>query len=260
MRRDRGFALLIVLWALVPLSLLFITLAASARSEAQLTANLRSAAELSAAADGAIETAIFGLLQGAPAPRTPQPLRLAGADIVLNFESLSGLVNPNTASPELLQALLLRLGAPPAQATTAATSITEWRTPGDRSARGVAKAAEYRDAGLDHGPPGAPFETLGELRELRGMTPALLALLLPHLTLYSEADPDPAEATPIVRRALLDLGLRVGRGQPSSQVVRITAVAAQNGARVARRAIIRVRPAQSGRGWRVLEWDNWFGA
>jgi general secretion pathway protein K len=68
-RRQRGFALLIVLWLLVPLSVLFLVLSGTARSDAQLTANLRDAAAMEEAADGAINTAIFALLErGAAAP------------------------------------------------------------------------------------------------------------------------------------------------------------------------------------------------
>lgn len=256
---DAGFALLIVLWTLVPVALLFVMLAAAARSDAQLTANLRSAAELEAAADGAIHSAIFDLLQHGPAilDSPPAAMRLPGADVLVAVKSEAGLVNPNTASPALISALLLRLNAEPAQAYGVATAISEWRTPGRRSARNGVKTAQYQAAGLDYGPPGAPFETLSELGDVLGMTPALLQVLTPHLTLYSEGDPDPVLADSVVRAALRDLGVSSLANETTSRVVRITATAQRsNAARVTRRAIIQIGLPQNRRGWRVLVWDT----
>lgn len=256
---ESGFALLIVLWTLVPVALLFIMLTAAARSDAQLTANLRSAAELEATADGAIYSALFDLLQRGVASRNGPPLamRLAGADVLVEVGNESGLVNPNTASPGLLGALLVRLGADPAQAFSVASAVADWRTPGRRSAQNGAKAARYQAAGLDYGPPGAPFESLSELGEVLGMTPALLQALAPHLTLYSDGDPDPASADPVVQAALRDLGTAAVASEAESRVVRITAMARRpNAARVTRRAIIQIGPSPNRRGWRVLMWDT----
>ncbi len=256
---ESGFALLIVLWTLVPVALLFVMLAAAARSDAQLTANLRSAAEIEAVADGAIYTAVFDMLQrGGAAPGSlPAVGRLSGAEVGVQVVDQSGLVNPNIASPDLLGALLLRLGADPAQAYRIAGAVADWRAPGRRSARRGVKAAQYQAAGLSYGPPGAPFETLGELGDVLGMTPALLAALAPHLTLYSDSDPDPALADPVVRAALRDLGFGERGDQATSQTVRITAVAQRSaGVRAIRSAVVRIGPSPNGRGWRVLAWDT----
>ncbi len=65
MRRDRGFALLIVLWSLVLITLLLTQVTAAGRSEAALASNLRRAAILRAQTDGAIYTAVFHLLDPA---------------------------------------------------------------------------------------------------------------------------------------------------------------------------------------------------
>ena len=257
---DRGFALLIVLWTLVPLSLLIMMLTAAARSDAQLTTNLRSAAELEAMADGAIHTALFDLLQrgGASGNSPPAVMRLSGADVAVQVASQSGFVNPNVVAPDLLAALLVRLGVEPGHAFRIAAAIAEWRTPGRKAGRGGVKAAQYRAAGLDYGPPGAPFESLGELSDVLGMTPALLMVLTPHLTLYSDGDTDPALADPVVRAALRDVGIVARAGQASlAGVVAITARAQRaDGTRARRRAIIRVGSPGDRRGWRVLMWET----
>ena len=255
---DAGFALLVVLWTLVLVSLLFAILAGASRSDAQLTANLRSAAELEAVADGAIHTALFDLLRRGGTARDVALAtgRLSGADVGVDVVDQSGLVNPNAASPDLLAALLLRLGADPGQAIRVAAAVADWRAPGRRSARRGTKAAQYQAAGLRYGPPGAPFETLGELGDVFGMTPALLAALAPHLTLYSDGDPDPAVADPVVRAALRDAGYGERADRAALQTVRITAAARRGAARAVRSAVVRVGPSSNGRGWRVLVWES----
>jgi general secretion pathway protein K len=256
--REGGFALLLVLWTLVPVSLMFIGLVSASRSEAQLTANLRGAAELEAVADGAIYTALFDRMQRGGSTRDEPGVtaQAPGVQVVVEVQSQSGLVNPNVASPALLRALMVRLGADPQRAFTIARAIADWRTPGQGSGPGAAKAPQYRAAGLDYGPPGAPFETLGELHDVLGMTPDVLAALAPHLTLYSDRDPDLATSDPVVWTALRDTGV-VGRlGQASGQVIRITAtVQRPDGTRAARRAIVRLGFSPNLRGWRVLAWD-----
>ncbi len=241
-RRERGFALLIVLWGLVPLSLLFTIMASSARSDVQLAANLRGAAAAEAAADGTIYAAVFDLLGG-------------GAASGVTVRPLTGQVNPNLAQPALLAAMLVRLGADPRQADNLAAAIVDWRTPGQRASPHGAKAAEYRAAGLPYGPPGAPFESLDELRDVLGMPPRLLALLRPHLTLYTEGEPDPATAGPLVRGALRDIG-QVGRGGSPVRVVRITATSGAAGIQITRSAVVRLGANAGGRGWRVLNWQD----
>lgn len=257
---DGGFALLIVLWTLVPMALLFWMLTAAARSDAQLTANLRSAAELEAVADGAIYTALFDLLQHGGASRDSLPVatRLSGAEVTVEFADQSGLVNPNIVSPDLLATVLVRLGVEPGQASRVASAIVDWRTPGRKAGRSGVKAAQYRAAGLDYGPPSAPFESLRELGDVLGMTPVLLTALAPHLTLYSDGDPDPALADPLVRAALRDLGVVARAGRASSTgVVAITAHARRaDGAHARRRAVIRVGSPADPRGWRVLMWET----
>ena len=261
-RGDNGFALLIVLWTLVLVSLLLVMAAAAARSDAQLATNLRGAAELEAVADAAIHTAVFDLIQagGSAAGSEVPAVRLPGAEIVVDIVNQAGLVNPNIVSPELLRALLLRLGANARAADSLASAIADWRTPGIGPRPNGAKAPQYRNAGLGYGPPGAPFETLGELRDVLGMTPALLAALTPHLTLYWDRDPVSDLADPVVRAALRDVGITRHAGQANSQVVRITAdVRRADGTRATRRAFVRLGASPNRRGWRILAWGSWHG-
>jgi len=128
---------------------------------------------------------------------------------------------------------------------------------GSQSEQYCVKASQYQAAGLNYGPPGAPFESLSELGDVLGMTPALLQALAPHLTLYSDGDPEPALADPVVRAALRNLGASATASEAEARVVRITATAQRpNAASVTRRAIIQIGPSPNRRGWRVLMWGT----
>lgn len=253
--KRRGFALLIVLWTLVPVSVLFLTLSGVARTDGRLAFNLRDAAKLQAAADGGINTALFGLVRATSAT-APLRLKIGDATVIVRITSLGGLVNPNNATADLLRALLQRAGADPGRATQLALAIVDWRTPGQTPQLNGAKSAQYRSAGLDYGPPGAPFETVGELRDVLGMTPDLLEIVRPALTLFTDRPPDPALAPPLVRAALSDLGV-TGRPVDNGNVFRLDAEAlAADGSRALRTATVRLGPSAGGRPWTILEWAS----
>lgn len=205
-RGEGGFALLLVLWTLGFLSLLGTLLVATARQNAQRFDNLLDAAATEAAAEGALHQAIFRLLdttdQRWPADGALHVVRSGAVVIELRIEDEGGKVNPNIASPELLQALLRQLGVEARQAARLAGAILDWRGVAQGPTAPEAKAAQYAAAGRDYAPPGAPFESLDELGAVLGMTPDLLARLRPHLTLYTNVDPDIATTDPVVAAAI----------------------------------------------------------
>lgn len=262
MRRDRGFALLIVLWSVALLALLATGITAAGRTDVQLAANLRGAAVAEAAADGAVFEAVFHLLDPArpwPADGAPREVSVPGARIVLRIVDEAGKINPNNASPELLQALLRRVGADAQTSERAAAAIIDWRFPGEAPRLNGAKAPQYRAAGRDYGPPGASFQSLDELGAVLGMTPELLARLMPHLSILTDAEPDPQRADEVVRQALRDvLGPpRAASGAPAPpRTVTVTADAETGGgSRFTRRAALRLGATEKEPMVRVLAWD-----
>lgn len=240
---EHGFAVLTVLWALVPLSLLFTIMTSSARSDAHLASNLRDAAILEAKADADLASGVFELLRGQPA-----------TGVVV--EALGGRVNPNLASAELLSALLHCLGASTREADAVSIAIVDWRMPGARTSRGGAKQAEYRGAGMAYGPPSEPFETLAELQYVLGMRPELWTALRPYLSLYANTDPTPSLATALVQTALVDAGAL--EAVPAAlQPYRIWSSAASiRPGTVNRQAVVRIGNTEDGRGWQILYWGD----
>ncbi len=205
-KRERGFALLIVLWSTAFLALLATQLTSTGRSELQVAANVRTAAKLEAETDGLVYTAIFRLMSDSPVQRAvdgrDHEAAVPFGRGMVRVTSLAGKVNPNTASEDLLVALLRQIGVPTERAVSLGAAIADWRTPGQQPRPGGAKAAQYRAAGLPYTPPSSPFQTVEELQLVLGMTPELFARLAPHLTVFYPGDPVLSAADPVVAAVL----------------------------------------------------------
>ena len=253
-----GFALLIVLWSVVLLSLLATGITAAGRSDVQLAGNLRRAAAAQAAADAGIAAAVFHASdapgQAWPADGQPHTLPFGRYALTIRIRDEDRKVNPNYAPADLLTALLSASGADPSQAASLAQAIAEWHT-----ANTVEMvAARYRAAGMAAAPTGAPFRSLDELGLVMGMTPGLLARLRPHLSVFAQAPLNFEQADPVVQAAVRALGT----GNPPAPaaapplVVDITCEAqGRDGSRFVRHAIVELQQDETGRLFQTLSWD-----
>ena len=257
--RDRGFALLIVLWSLVLISLLMAEVIASGRTALALAGNLRAAAEAGALADGAVNEALFHVLATGRAHWQPDGAlhqeREGDMVISLRVRSLAGMVNPNIASPALLAGLLQAVGMAQDQAQQVGNAIVVWRSRSWSPQAAQALAATYRGAGLPYAPPGHPFGDLGQLAYVIGMSPDILAKALPYMSLDQPGDPDPTLAAPVVRQALhLSAGANGNGGSnEGAPAVSIEAeITATNGVSVCREAVVSVPGASAQTPFRFL--------
>jgi len=265
-RSSSGFALIIVLWTLVLIAFIVAHVTANGRTEIRIAGNMVAEATAEAADDGAIVAAIFNLLDPNPDQRwpldgAPHQLTIGTSRVMVQLQDEAGRINPNSASPELLEALLRVTGSDPESAHQLTTAIGEW-VGSAGPAQQPGQPAAYRAAGLDYGPPGEPLETIDELGRVLGMTPAVLAAIRPHLTLFGPAQPNPLTADLIVTAALAQIQAVSQVPAPANQapenpvMVRMTASSlGPSNARVQRSAIIRVGPALPG-GYAVLAWGS----
>ena len=214
-----GFALLIVLWVLVFISFMIAQLVAQGRTEIRIADNIYANAAAEAALDGAVSVAVYKLSDPRPEQRWAfdsgvHELAVGKSRIRLSIENEAWRINPNFASPALLEGLLRATGSGKETAKQLSIAIAEWvgatitgRSPEDA-------AADYRAAGFDYRPPRQPIERLDDLAGVLGMTPGVLAAIRPHLTVYGPPVPDTSGADPIVAAALA-----VARAGPGSAPV-----------------------------------------
>ena len=192
-RMQGGIALVMVLWLTVLVTVIGSSFAYSMRGEALAARNTMSLAQARAIADGAVERTFFELSRPRVTPEPwwsadGQPHTWTDGDVALTVVAYdeSARIDLNSASEPLLKGLLQNVGgldADTAQRTLDA--IIDWRDADDLKRPNGAEAPDYQAAGSKFVPTNAPFESVGELQRVLGMTPELTARLVPTLTVYS---------------------------------------------------------------------------
>jgi general secretion pathway protein K len=266
---ERGFALLIVLWAMVLLALLGTQVTGSGQAETRLATALRSGAQLRAAADGAVYETIWHMLDGGgdywPPGAMTRILDEPAARVVVTVTDERGKMDVNQVPPGYLQSLFSILGADKDTATNVANALADWRSQQPAGSGPQSPLAQqYRSAGRAWGPAGVEFQRLDDIELAIGMTPVLAKAAKPYLTLALEQGPWLKYAGPVVLAALAkakrDQNLSVEDADPRGPVVlRIEAHAAGgNGAAFTRRVLFRLDGTLSGPGWRyrILSWED----
>lgn len=243
--RQRGAALMIVLWAVILLAGLVGGMLATGGGEAALSANMIDAARAGHLAEAGVQRAVLALLD--PDERRKLPLDNPAAfslqlsddiEISLLIKDSCGDVDLNWSPPGLLRAYGLAVGMKPAAALAFAGAITKRREP----------------------PIGAvaPWQSVRELASLPGIGPAEMAVLAAGLTVNCrEAGADPRRAGVLVKRALLLAqadGVAPGISHELAYEVLATARLI-SGAQASVRASIWLS-TEPGRPYRITAWER----
>jgi len=188
----RGIALIAVLWLTVLVTVIASSFAYSMRGEALAARNTMSLAQARAAADGAVERMAFELMRPRTGPDLwnadgqPHAWKDGEIEITATATDESGRIDLNAATDPLLKGLLQNVGGLDTEAAERVLeAILDWRDADDLRRPNGAEAPEYRAAGLKYVPANGPFESVGELRRVLGVTPALMAKVAGSLTVYS---------------------------------------------------------------------------
>jgi len=245
--RQRGFALLIVLWTMALLALIGTRITAAGHAETQLVTNLRANAIAEAAADGALFEALFHFMDGSAGHWAADGLAhrvvMPQAQVAVTLVDESSKISLNNAPPPLLRGLLQALGVNKQLAALLTREIVDWRSRSLRPHIPGATGLVYKAAGRDWGPPNRPFRTVNELGMVLSMTPQILDRLRPYLSPYTYSTPNPNAAPPLIRAVLAEAaaeGLN-SLGFDAEPTLTITASAVSaGGGRFTRRAVIRL--------------------
>lgn len=233
MKRQRGAALLLVLWALALLSVLLGGLAAWVQLESRQALWLRQHTQTVLAAEAGIALAMAD--RHWIADGRDIPLTFDDAQLHVSLRSERGKLYLINAEADDFMRLALACGATQGQADQ------------------LVKALEAR---RKQGLP--PFRVLEEVRQLPGMTQALYSQLLPEITLWSDLDrPDPAFASPLMRKAL-NLPRQNAEGADPGEVLVVDSRAQRPGGYHARLQItVLLSPTEdSAQPYRVLRWQE----
>lgn len=211
--RSRGAALILVVWAIGLMAVIGALIARDAHLDSRESNLLRESVTAQFLLDSGQRMALARLSDpSVPAPGAfPLYCELDGARLIINARPINAFIDINAAQEETLAALFVALGARAPDAASYAARIADYRD-GDASVRpGGAEYPDYINAGLAYGPANRPFNRTGELSEVLGLPPSLLAAALPHLTAHSHTvQVDPFYAAPEVLAAIQVLGSAVG--------------------------------------------------
>ena len=189
MSRQKGIALISVLWVVALLTIVAGGLSATVRSELHVVTNTAALLQAQYATESGVELAAMNLMYPQsvrwPADGSIRELDIGTAKLRIATWDESGKVDLNYAPAQLLSSLMINSGVEPGQADLLVDAILDWRDVDEFQRLNGAEDSDYRIAGLDYGPRNAPFETVDELRYVLGMTEALYSDIEPALTVYS---------------------------------------------------------------------------
>ena len=221
-RRERGFALIVVLWALLMLGLIAVSFTRDLHSQLGGVRLQRERAIADAALDGAVAAAVYALAEpgGPHRPRldgTPWPVTVGDTAVTVSVRGEAGYIDLNAAADALLQGMFEANRVSPDAAARLVGAIADWRDADDLPRADGAEAPNYRGLGPPSRPRNQPFETVDELRLVAGMTPALYRRVAPLLTVHSKlADIDQRVASAAVLAGRPGLATRPLRRSSSS--------------------------------------------
>ncbi|MEM7224689.1 MAG: hypothetical protein AAF495_17055 [Pseudomonadota bacterium] len=207
-RAERGIALISVLWVLTLLAVITASFATTSRTEVNLARNLVENAEAQALAEAGVQRAIFGLLRptqqgGLRADGALYVWAYGGGQVRFSVTDEGGKVDLNAAQEDLLSALLRALEVGRAESDDIAAAIVDFRDANNRSRALGAEDGDYLAAGLDYDAKDAPYDDVGELRQVLGISAELYEALTPLVTVYTgRRSPHGPSAPEAVRQAL----------------------------------------------------------
>ena len=189
--KQKGIALIIVLWITTLLMLIASSFIYAMRTDINIVANSMSRARLEAAADAAVQRGVFEmfkppqLLGRWAADGVPQAWSYQGVAVEVSMTDESGKIDINTASDALLRGLFLAQGINEEDAAVVTDAILDWRDPDSLKRLRGAEEADYFAAGYSYKPANSAFQSNEELRLVIGMTPELFDKVAPLITIYS---------------------------------------------------------------------------
>jgi general secretion pathway protein K len=182
--RQRGIALLAVMWTVAVMLLVALVFSNSVQIETRASIYRKEAAQAHAMATGGVEAALWGIAYPPLPDQEPPPLwtwqkgqrqwnvRFQGGMAEVQIVNETGNLDLNAAGREQLRRLFEARGLEAAAATQLAAAIIHWRSPaGADDQESQALEDYYRQAA--YRPAHAPFTSLEEVLRVRGMTPEI---------------------------------------------------------------------------------------
>ena len=189
--RERGVALVIVLWAVMLLTVIAGNFVFAMRTETLVARNAVSGAQAEATANGAVHRALYETFKSAANAGTwkadgrERQWEQNGAKIRVVMMDESGKIDINTSWDEFLGGLLLSVGVDAEKSARLLDAILDWRDTDALTRPNGAESEAYQAAGLPYEPANAPFDAVEQLQQVLGMSHDIYLRLAPLITIHS---------------------------------------------------------------------------
>ena len=190
-QRQRGVALVIVVWASVLIAVIASSFIVERRTEQLIVRNSADLARAEAAANAGVMAAVLQLYRGDTSPDrwmkdgNPHDWSFDGIPVRVVIRDESAKIDINTANDSLLRGLFLSAGVPEEDAIALVDAVLDWRDPDSLKRPHGAEEDDYRAAGLPWKPANEPFQAIEELQMVLGIRPDLYRRIAPSITVFS---------------------------------------------------------------------------
>jgi len=197
-RRQRGVALVLVLWILLLVTISTGAYTLMARMDQLEAHTVLSGTRARMAAEAGLNLALLSLRDPDETARLipdgrSYEIRYQETIVEVQVTDERGKLDINAADEQTLFNLLTGHGLEPDAALQLAGAILDWRDPDEMERPNGAELEAYEAAGLAIGPGNRNFVMTDELLQVLGMPWALYKKMEPGLSVYSRAgQPDPA--------------------------------------------------------------------
>jgi len=209
--KQKGIALVLVLWALLLLIIVTGSFSLMARMDRLEANTLLSGTQARMSAEAAINLAVLALRDPDEDNRMRADGRvyetvLDGVKVEVSAIDERGKLDINSTDELTLSNLFTGNGMDPDEADLLAAAVMDWRDEDDLERVNGAEEDAYLAAGLDMGPANRPFLMTEELLQVLGMDYEFYRKLEPGITVFSRAaEPDPAFAPVEALMAMPDI-------------------------------------------------------
>lgn len=189
--RNRGVALILVLWMVALLTIIAASFSTQSKVESRLAGNSKAALQAKLLAESGFSRAVMELMVISPQQRWNfngqlYPLQTAQGELEVSIRNASGLLDLNKASSDQLNRLFVLISDDPEERNALVDRLHDWRDADDLRRLNGAEDKDYRAAGYDYATAGKDLTSLEELAYVMGFDAARVNRLRPYVTLNSD--------------------------------------------------------------------------
>ncbi len=191
MKKDKGLALIIVLWVISLLIIMSSSFSLTIQREAVIFSGIKEKAEASAIADAGIYYAIAKLLhndneQQWQAFNSLYEINFVGKKVRIKISDESGKIAINFVDKEQLLRLFGSIDVEEYLAESLSDAILDWRDNDDIERDNGAEKQQYEEAGLKYEPRNAAFSNIEEMQMVLGMTATIYKKIENMISIYAQ--------------------------------------------------------------------------